>query len=138
MTVPRHRVAVVVLVLNEDGHILLVNDARRGWEFPGGLVEEGESVEAAAIREVDEETGIRIELKAFRLVAHDLARVTFLFLFVGKSIEGTLCASDETLEAGYYTIHEALEKIAPKPYNEHIVRCLDPSVAPCFVEYRDF
>lgn len=36
---------------------LLTRHPRRGWEFPGGKVEEGETPEEAAIREVYEETG---------------------------------------------------------------------------------
>lgn len=45
-----------------DPFVLLVNQyrfasARTSWEFPGGIVESGESPEAAAVRELLEETG---------------------------------------------------------------------------------
>lgn len=36
---------------------LLTKHKRRGWEFPGGKREPGETLEEAAIREVEEETG---------------------------------------------------------------------------------
>jgi 8-oxo-dGTP diphosphatase len=136
MSVPRHRVAVVVLVLNEAGEILLVNDARRGWELPGGLVEEGESVEIAAFREVDEETGIAVELTGFRFVGHDMSNRTFMFLFLGKPVEGELCCGDETLEVRYFPVDEALQHMAPKNYHAEILRCLDSNEAPFFLEYR--
>ncbi|MFI1989029.1 NUDIX domain-containing protein [Actinoplanes sp. NPDC020271] len=54
--------SVAVLVAGEDGRLLLVRHAghREGWAVPGGAVEIGESPVDAAVREIREETGIRI------------------------------------------------------------------------------
>ncbi len=56
-----------MLVLDEDEHVLLLAGAdpdrpgAPGWWFtPGGGAEPGESVEAAARRELAEETGLRL------------------------------------------------------------------------------
>ena len=60
-------VGAAVIVAIEDGHVLLVEQYRvpigaRCLELPAGLVgdeEQGEAVESAAIRELEEETGYR-------------------------------------------------------------------------------
>ena len=42
------------------------------WEFPGGKIEEGESLEACLIREISEELEIKIaNLKPYIVVEHD-------------------------------------------------------------------
>ena len=37
---------------------LMVKHKRRGWEFPGGVVEDGEDADIAALRELYEEAGL--------------------------------------------------------------------------------
>ena len=55
-------VLVTAAVIVKDGKILI---ARRGnkWEFPGGKVENGESMEVCLKREIKEELGADIEVE---------------------------------------------------------------------------
>ncbi|GAB2729506.1 NUDIX hydrolase [Streptomyces bullii] len=54
--------AAGVLLFDERDRVLLVDPTyKAGWEFPGGVVEPGEAPARAGIREVAEETGIRLD-----------------------------------------------------------------------------
>ncbi|MBI4560557.1 MAG: NUDIX hydrolase [Candidatus Rokubacteria bacterium] len=59
--IPLVGVGVVIL---KDGQVLLVKrgapPSQGKWSLPGGLVQLGESTEAAALREVEEECGLRV------------------------------------------------------------------------------
>jgi len=44
----------------EEGRILMIRGSQRGWEFPSGQVEEGETLTAALRQEIKEETGIKV------------------------------------------------------------------------------
>ena len=63
---PSYPQLAVSAAIFRDGKILLVRRARspaKGfYSFPGGRVEFGESLHTALHREVDEETGLRIEI----------------------------------------------------------------------------
>jgi 8-oxo-dGTP pyrophosphatase MutT (NUDIX family) len=48
----------VVVRKTDDGWVTLMLRAYRNWDFPNGLCEAGEQPLEAAVREVDEETGI--------------------------------------------------------------------------------
>ncbi|MEV5318102.1 NUDIX domain-containing protein [Streptomyces sp. NPDC052687] len=53
--------AAGVLLFDEQDRVLLVDPTYKpGWEFPGGVVEPGEAPARAGMREVAEETGIRL------------------------------------------------------------------------------
>lgn len=72
------RVHVAVAVIsNGDGHILIAkrpDHVHQGgfWEFPGGKVEAGETLEKALQRELHEELGIKVECcQPFIQVVHD-------------------------------------------------------------------
>ncbi|MCX4759841.1 NUDIX domain-containing protein [Streptomyces sp. NBC_01275] len=55
-------VAAGVLLFDERDRVLLVDPTYKpGWEFPGGVVEPGEAPARAGVREVQEETGIRLD-----------------------------------------------------------------------------
>ncbi|MFC9425820.1 NUDIX domain-containing protein [Streptomyces sp. NPDC056987] len=54
-------VAAGVLLFDEQDRVLLVDPTYKpGWEFPGGVVEQGEAPARAGIREVAEEIGIEL------------------------------------------------------------------------------
>jgi len=51
------------LLIEEGKLLLLYRKDEEHWEVPGGKVEEGESPTQAAVREVEEEIGVDVELE---------------------------------------------------------------------------
>ena len=54
----------VVGILNQNNQVLLVRTEYNGkkWQFPGGYVEKGETLDYALRREIKEELGVKAEL----------------------------------------------------------------------------
>lgn len=82
-------------IVIENGHILLVKQkvtSGRGWSLPGGRVEQGETLEAAVTREMEEETGLSTGvIKLLYLcdkpdATPSLLHITFLLHRIGGSL----------------------------------------------------
>lgn len=56
----KFRESAYVIIVNRSRKLFLVqNSLSRKWDFPGGAIDAGEEKEAAALREMEEETGLK-------------------------------------------------------------------------------
>ena len=114
--------AVAVLVLNSKDQLLLVKrsvePAKGTWCLPGGFIEVDESIEEAAVRELEEETGIKGEIEGlvdFFSQRNQYYRAILIFGYRVKILGGELKAGDDAQEAGFYD----LDKLPPIAFLSH-------------------
>ncbi|MFC4411611.1 NUDIX hydrolase [Chungangia koreensis] len=132
---PKHIVSAATIVLNEENELLLIKGPWRGWEMPGGQVEEGESLKDAAIRETKEETGIDVEILKFCGIFQNVSKSICNTLFLAKPIGGELTTSSESLEVGFFPIEQALEMVTTLNFRQRIEYCLDESSHPFYIDF---
>ena len=119
---PKHPLVGVGAVILVEDKVLLVRRAappgRGKWSIPGGLIEVGESLGDAAIRELYEETGIRAKPVGVIDVEEYIERdpegeVVYHYVIIDVLVEpvGRLepRAQSDALEVGLFSISDALE-----------------------------
>ena len=110
---PKHIVAVSGLVCHSNGEILLIRSPRRGWEFPGGQVEEGENLIEALQREIKEEAGVTTSVGALIGIYSNVKSPTkLMFGFLADYVSGELSTSDESLETEWVARDSVLQRIS--------------------------
>ncbi|MEU7771000.1 NUDIX domain-containing protein [Micromonospora taraxaci] len=118
-------VAVTVFVQDDVGRVLLIRRSdNRLWALPGGAQDLGESTAQAARREVEEETGLRVELTGVsgiysdpgHVIAYDNGEVRqeFAVCLLARPIGGALRTSDESSEVRWVE-PEAIEGLPIHP-----------------------
>jgi len=106
-----HFVSCAALVTNSEGKILLVKSPWRGWEYPGGLIEPGETFQQCLQREVREETGVEIEITGFVGICKNVEKDIVNIDFTAHYVSGDLTTSDESTEVIWATPEEAMDLI---------------------------
>lgn len=113
-------VGVGCLVVDDQGRVLLVKRGQEPgkglWSIPGGLLRVGERLEQAAMREVQEETGIRIQIEellgVFECIERDeQGRVRFHYVlidYLARPVGGVLRPGSDALDARFFVAEEAL------------------------------
>ncbi|TAL48137.1 NUDIX hydrolase [archaeon] len=80
------------------------------WKFPGGMVDDGETVEEAAVRETKEETGLDVEitdiLGVYSSPTRDPRRHTMAIVFIMRPINGELKMNEESTELKWVSFDE--------------------------------
>src|SRR5262245_16655421 len=101
------RSAVIIL---ENDHVALIERVRDGhtyYVFPGGTIEQGETAQAAAIREAYEELGVHVELETLAAVVTFHNEDQYYYLATIRAGQfgmgtGEEFGSDRTLARGSY------------------------------------
>ena len=106
-----HFVSVAGLVINDKEEVLLIKSPNRGWEYPGGMVEPGETIPHALIREIKEESGVDVEIIGFIGICKNIHSNSVSIDFVCRWIGGELATSEESIEVKWVKRNEAINYI---------------------------
>lgn len=107
------RLTVDLIIEMESGVVLVERKhAPLGWALPGGFVDLGETLEAAAVREAKEETSLDVTLlrqfHAYSDPSRDARGHTVSVVFVG-SAEGTPKGGDDARVARVFALDQLPE-----------------------------
>lgn len=103
------KVVAGTVIMLDGGIVLLkrgVEPALGKWVFPGGYVDRGESVQAAAVRETKEESQLDVKLGPLLNVYSYPRSPNVIVVYTAEVIGGNLTAADESLEARAFTPKE--------------------------------
>lgn len=97
------KVAVGTIIETADARLVLVRRAIEPgyglWVFPGGYVDRGEEITAAAIREAREESGLDVRLDALVNIYSYSGNSPIIIVYAATVVGGELCGDEECLEA---------------------------------------
>ena len=119
-----HFVSVAGLVTNEIDEVLLVKNPRRGWEFPGGMVEPGESLQEGLMREIFEESGINVTITGFIGVYKNIKSDIVNLDFCCKYKSGIPTTSEESIEVGWFLMNDVIHMMENPLYETRITNML--------------
>ncbi|OFW01085.1 MAG: hypothetical protein A3I61_13920 [Acidobacteria bacterium RIFCSPLOWO2_02_FULL_68_18] len=96
------KLAVGTIITAERSRVVLVKRAigpgYGKWVFPGGYVDRGEEIRAAAVREAREETGLDVQIDRLVNIYSYPGRVPVIVVYAATAVGGSLECDDEGLD----------------------------------------
>lgn len=99
------RVASGVILRQNSKLVLLrraIEPAYGKWVFPGGFVDQGETLEHAAIREAEEEAGVEVSIDALVGAYSYQGTPVVIIVYSGTIVGGTPQALDESIDMALF------------------------------------
>ncbi|WP_109260895.1 NUDIX hydrolase [Hyphobacterium indicum] len=118
MSEKRRPLACVGVVCRRGDEVLLVRRGREPlkgkWSIPGGKMEFGETAKEAALRELQEETGITARITRLIDVVDSIMEDQHYVLidFEAEWISGEPVAADDAEAAEFVPVKEALQRVS--------------------------
>jgi ADP-ribose pyrophosphatase YjhB (NUDIX family) len=93
------------IVEMDNGIVLLkrgIEPQKGKWVIPGGYVDRGEEVKAAALRETEEECGLKTSINKLLGVYSYPGRLVVVVVYVAEYLSGDLIIGDESQDVRLY------------------------------------
>jgi len=129
MSTPQHSVSAAGIVFDATGRrVLLIHRRDNGrWEPPGGVLELGETIEEAVLREVEEETGARVEVLRLTGVYKNMAQCIVALVFRCRLLSEPRAHTDEASSITWHDINDVPSLMTPA-YAARVLDALDDDV----------
>lgn len=109
----KKKVSVVIII--DNGKVLILKRAPGNrsypekWNFPGGGVEDGETIEEAAVREVYEEAGLKIKESDLMYFQATALPYLMIHLFMTNKFSGDVEINNESTHFEWADIDDILD-----------------------------
>ena len=120
--------AGVGAVVLDEGHLLVIKDRfSKGYKLPGGHIDPKETIQNALVREVYEETGVKVEFQSIINIGHFLVgqfgEQNLYFACVAKHLtkEINIYDTSEIIDAKWIGVEEFLSCNDVNAYNKAVV-----------------
>ena len=118
------------VVLEQDGKYLLVQEKQpkfyKKWHLPAGRVDEGETLEQAAVREAKEECGYDVELESHVFTQQVVVESPVLHAYKATIVGGELAfPEDEILDARWFSYEDSLSNKVELRSPDYILGAID-------------
>jgi ADP-ribose pyrophosphatase YjhB (NUDIX family) len=110
-------IGVTGVIFNENDEILLFKHSYRQtlWSLPGGYLKGGEHPKAGLAREIEEESGFKVNVLKIIMTIEDENAARLDMSYYGKFLSGTFKKSSEVTEYKFFSIKE-LPKLIDNQY----------------------